>query len=98
MSFENASLKELLALQPKLDAAIAAAREAEKQAVKDKVQALIAKSGLSLKDVLGHTRKGRAKDVAVKFRNPANPSQTWTGRGRHPLWLESAGGKDRCAI
>lgn len=32
------------------------------------------------------TRKTTAK-VAAKFANPANPSETWTGRGRQPNWL-----------
>lgn len=26
--------------------------------------------------------------VAPKYRNPANPEQTWTGRGRSPLWIQ----------
>lgn len=26
--------------------------------------------------------------VAPKYRNPANPEQTWTGRGRTPLWVQ----------
>jgi len=26
--------------------------------------------------------------VAPKYRNPANPEQTWTGRGRSPLWVQ----------
>ena len=25
--------------------------------------------------------------VAPKYRNPANPKETWTGRGRHPRWM-----------
>lgn len=25
--------------------------------------------------------------VAPKYRNPANPKETWTGRGRQPKWL-----------
>lgn len=25
--------------------------------------------------------------VPPKYRNPANPEQTWTGRGRAPLWV-----------
>lgn len=25
-----------------------------------------------------------------KYRNPENPSQTWTGRGRTPLWVNEA--------
>ncbi|AIL06236.1 H-NS histone family protein [Stenotrophomonas maltophilia] len=27
--------------------------------------------------------------VAPKYRNPANPSKTWSGRGRQPRWLAS---------
>jgi len=29
----------------------------------------------------------RAK-VPPKYRNPANPEQMWTGRGRSPLWVQ----------
>jgi DNA-binding protein H-NS len=32
------------------------------------------------------------KKVAPKSRNPANPEQTWTGRGKAPKWIE---GQDR---
>lgn len=34
--------------------------------------------------------------VAPKYRNPANPAETWAGRGKHPRWLANliaAGGK-----
>ena len=34
------------------------------------------------------TRKGRKLGkVAPKYRNPAKPSETWTGRGKHPRWM-----------
>ena len=33
-----------------------------------------------------HIRKAKRK-VAVKFANPADKSETWTGRGRMPRWL-----------
>ena len=29
-------------------------------------------------------------EVAPKFQNPAEPSQTWSGRGRQPLWVTRA--------
>jgi DNA-binding protein H-NS len=32
-----------------------------------------------------HPLKGRT--VAPKYRDPANPSQTWAGRGQAPRWL-----------
>lgn len=28
------------------------------------------------------------KKVAAKYRNPANPDQTWTGRGVSPAWVQ----------
>jgi DNA-binding protein H-NS len=28
--------------------------------------------------------------VAPKYRNPDNPEETWTGRGRQPRWVQAA--------
>lgn len=33
---------------------------------------------------------GDKKAVAPKYRNPANASQTWTGRGKQPVWMREA--------
>lgn len=33
-------------------------------------------------------RSTAGKKVAPKYRNPANPEQSWTGRGRTPLWVQ----------
>lgn len=30
------------------------------------------------------------KPAAIKYRNPADSSQTWTGRGKRPVWLRDA--------
>ena len=37
----------------------------------------------------GKAKKARKPlgKVAPKYRNPANPSETWTGRGKQPRWL-----------
>lgn len=37
------------------------------------------------------------RKVAPKYRNPENAEQTWTGRGKQPLWFAAAieGGKTR---
>ena len=45
---------------------------------------------LSLSDLVetGAVRK-KAKGP-VKYRNPAEPTQTWTGRGRPPEWVIDA--------
>lgn len=48
--------------------------------------------GLTFDEVLGKRRKG---SVAIKYRDPKNPENTWTGRGRMPRWIAAAakGGK-----
>jgi DNA-binding protein H-NS len=40
---------------------------------------------------------GRRGEIAPKYRNPNNPSETWSGRGREPRWLqhEIATGKSK---
>lgn len=39
----------------------------------------------------GSTRKSTAgSKVAPKYRNPDNPAETWSGRGKHPKWMTQA--------
>ncbi len=33
-------------------------------------------------------KRGKAPRSAPKYRDPDDPSQTWTGRGRRPKWVE----------
>ena len=44
----------------------------------------------------GTAKKAKAGGkVPPKYRNPSNPAETWTGRGKQPRWLaaEIAGGR-----
>jgi len=41
-------------------------------------------------------RSGGSK-VAPKYRNPANPNETWSGRGRQPRWLAALVEKGKSA-
>lgn len=40
----------------------------------------------------GVEQKGRRRypEVTPKYRNPAQPSETWSGRGRQPRWVQLA--------
>jgi DNA-binding protein H-NS len=43
------------------------------------------------------TRRSAAKGskVAPKYRNPDNPAETWSGRGKQPRWLAAHTGQGR---
>lgn len=87
---ENMSYKELLDLQKRVQAAIAARRETEQAQVRRKILELARQSGLDVSELIGGKAPRKGKKAAVKYRNPGNPSQTWTGRGRKPKWLVEA--------
>ena len=61
--------------------------------LREKVHAMIKAEGYAFEDIFGSTR-GKAKrttgTVAPKYRNPANPAQTWSGRGKRPHWFNDA--------
>lgn len=41
------------------------------------------------------TRGRKLGKVPPKYRNPAKPSETWTGRGKQPRWLAAETAKGR---
>ncbi len=63
------------------------------QKVRDRISKILNDEGLTLEDVFGN-RRGRAKSVKFKvkpkYRNPADPSQLWSGRGLKPRWFAAA--------
>src|ERR1700730_12306809 len=85
VNVDKFSLKELLALEAKIETAIAAAREREHDELKHQLAAFAEKRGFSLRELFGGRGKGKAS--APKYANPDDRSQTWTGRGRKPNWL-----------
>ena len=95
ISLEKMALRELVDLESKLEKAIAAARERERGEVKQKMMALAETSGFSVTELFPMVRasSSRGSKVAVKYRNPDDGSETWTGRGRKPKWLVAKLGK-----
>ncbi len=67
-------------------------KETLKTALKE-MHAIADKLGVSFEAVIamhrGKDRKSTKKSTAKNV-NPDNRSQTWTGRGRQPLWIKEA--------
>lgn len=71
--------------------------------VRARLTKIAAAAGYSIEELFGSQRgaakrapttakpakRTRAK-VAPKYRNPANPGETWTGRGKQPRWVAEA--------
>lgn len=87
-------LKELLKKVPaEIKRRTEEASNAARDAALEKLKAFARDHGFSLEELTGGKkgrRSGTRRPVAPKYANPANPVQTWTGRGRKPLWVEAA--------
>ena len=92
-SIKDLTLEELVSLKSSIDRLISKKQVEQKKSLINEFKEKAAKLGLSLEDVMGadggKSRKTKGQKVAPKYQNPADPSQTWTGRGRKPLWVEA---------
>ncbi len=69
-----------------------ALRERSKQRVMElrrEAEELAKELNTTVADIFGLEKGGKqsGKKLPAKYMNPANPSQTWSGRGKRPNWL-----------
>ncbi|UXY15415.1 H-NS histone family protein [Chitiniphilus purpureus] len=108
MDLSQYSLPQLYQLQKDVEKTIAERQVSDKKRLLDELQQLAASKGFSLNDVLGVNVSKKAGKAAgtktgdAKYANPADRSQTWTGRGRKPAWvvthLDQGGSLDDLAL
>ena len=88
--------KQLEKLQSDVQKALADLQAKERREAKKAAESAAAKFGFSLSELTGSAsgkgaRKGKPKNPGTpKYRNPEDPSQTWTGKGRQPQWYKDA--------
>ena len=89
VDLQKLSYRELLELKDRIGKAIEAKKLSERTNIKKQVKALIEGAGFDVGDIVGNTssKSLKGRKVAPKYRNPKNPQDTWTGRGRQPKWL-----------
>jgi DNA-binding protein H-NS len=86
IDFKSMSIDELWSLQEFVASALARKISAEKARLDERLRQL------KLDGVPQHIEKmSRARrpypQVFPRYRNPAQPSETWSGRGKKPRWL-----------
>ncbi len=83
------SEKELVKLRGEIEKKLTGLEKQKREDARKAAEAAAKKHGFSLTDLLGAPKPARKAAVA-KYRDPANPSQTWSGRGRQPAWFKDA--------
>lgn len=98
MDLTGKSTEELRVLKARVEDAIQARKQADVAVAREKVLAIAKAAGMSLQELMrGATggsgkapRQHVGKTVPAKYRNPADSTHTWTGRGRQPIWVKDA--------
>lgn len=87
---KNMSLSELKALRKEVDAAIADYAERKRKEALKALEAVAKDHGMSVEEIVGTAKKRKKAKAPAKYANPADKSQTWSGRGRQPQWYKDA--------
>jgi len=94
------SVADLKAQLEKAQAELDAAITAESAQVLADIREKVATYGFTEKDVFGRKRgegKAASAPVAAKYQNPKT-GETWSGRGRAPVWIKDATNRDKFLI
>jgi DNA-binding protein H-NS len=97
MDLSNMSVGDLRNLQEQIKQEMKKREVQEVQKAREQILAIAQSVGVPLKDLIASSGRGGNKGatVAVRYRNPDDASQQWTGRGRQPKWVKEwvEGGK-----
>jgi DNA-binding protein H-NS len=98
--YENMSRKELMQLRANIDKAIATVGDRDKRNALKAAEEAAREHGFTLSELMPLIGQGRGRRAsasqgegqgsAPRYRNPDNPEQTWSGRGRRPRWFHAA--------
>lgn len=91
------SVLQLESLKKEADLLIVVKKEQAIEQAYEQVIAIAASVDLTIEQLLDYgvqkRKTGLRKPVAPRYRNPENPTETWTGRGKKPRWLVAQLGK-----
>lgn len=101
-NLSNYNLAELKGLQFDIEKEIKSRQKDEVRKAREQILAIAQDVGVPVSDLIAKAGGGKkggndqpGRQGEARFRNPADQSQTWTGRGRQPKWIAEAlaGGK-----
>ncbi|WP_099827237.1 H-NS family nucleoid-associated regulatory protein [Oceaniglobus indicus] len=92
MDLDKLDRNELLKLRKDVDKALDSLEARRRADARKAAENVALEHGFDLSDLVGDDRKSRkpTQKNPPKYRNPEDPTQTWTGRGRQPGWVKKA--------
>lgn len=90
MDLKKLSRADLLKLQNDISKEIDLRAEADKNETRKKLEVLAAEAGFSVEELFGTQPTKKRAPAKIKYRDPKNPENAWSGRGRMPRWLSAA--------
>ena len=90
IDYNALSLKELKEMQTQVAKAISGYEDRRKKEALAELEERARSMGFSLAELTGLTPARKRTPASAKFANPADRSETWSGRGRKPRWFDAA--------
>jgi DNA-binding protein H-NS len=90
INLNTLSLKDLRDLQAQVTKAIATYQDRQKKAALVELEEMARAKGFTLAELTGVAVTRKRSIGSPKYANPADRSDTWSGRGRKPRWFIQA--------
>lgn len=84
------NLKDLKDLQARVSKEIAGFNDRKKREAFAALEEKARELGFSISELTGAGKMRKRSPAVPKYANPANADDTWSGRGRKPLWFVAA--------
>ena len=90
IDLNSLSLKELKDLQSAVNKAVSGFDDRKRKAALSQVEEAARALGFTLSELTGTAVPRKRSPAVPKYVNPADASDTWSGRGRKPRWFVAA--------
>ena len=90
---DDLDINQLKELAKKAEALIEQRQQQQIEEAYNQIVNIAQKIGMSLEELIEygqHSTTTTKRTVAPRYRNPNDPTQTWTGRGKKPRWVIEA--------
>jgi len=89
MDLSKLSIADLRTLQDSVKQELTKREQQDVAVAREKILAIAKSVGISVRELVGSSVRPKSGPVSVRYRNPNDASQQWTGRGRQPKWIKA---------